>query len=49
MTLQTKKINDIIDVNENDTENLKFDFINNVNESEILQSIFNNEISSFQF
>ena len=44
MIFQTKKFNDMIDVNKNDVENLKIDFVNNVIKSEILQSIFNNEI-----
>ena len=49
MTLQTEKINDIIDVNENEIAHLMIDSINNLIDSAALQSLFNDEFQSFRF
>ena len=49
MTFQTKKINDIIDVNENKIAHLMIDSINNLIDSTVLQSFLNDESQSFRF
>ena len=49
MTFQTKKINDIIDVNENKIAHLMIDSINNLIDSAVLQLLLNDEFQSFRF
>ena len=49
MTLQTEKINNIIDVSENEIADLMIDSINDFIDSKALQSVLDDEIQSFQF